>query len=246
MTQWFQTNQLAFAKCPTLDSLMISLLPWYDATCSQHQALPQIHSVPLLNVTDHSRSTLPRYRIHPPSFLQRPVCWRHCGPFQIIRCIFLFICFPSAWFIHTQKFLPRLFASVCSRLRITRVFITCTAFSTDTVLLAVLYSCFRGSGTAMLQTCMFSQWILNWWHPVPWGPLQDLHFHCHIHRCSGRHVVFILSLCLGVFLSPNFYSLYPFDVQRCFLIIYYLHHFTVAVFSSLYFRFLPDYNRLNR
>jgi len=62
-------------------------------------------------------------------------------------------------------------------------------------------------------------------------------------RTSRRFYSFTLS---RVFLSPNFYSLCPLEVRHCFLIICYLHHFTVPVFSSVYFSFLPNSNRLNR
>ena len=38
-----------------------------------------------------------------PPFCMGPVCWRQCVPFQIIRCIFLYICFPSLHVSQTRK-----------------------------------------------------------------------------------------------------------------------------------------------
>ena len=84
---------------------------------------PSTANDPLLNVTDHTTSTLPRNRTHPPPFLQATglltsVCANSNK--QVYLPLYLLSLF--TWLIHTQKFLPCLLAAVCSRLPI-----TCTA-----------------------------------------------------------------------------------------------------------------------
>jgi hypothetical protein len=217
-------NPIAFAKCSTLDSLMISLLlPWYDVTCSQHQALPPNHC-------SMSRTTAGLYyhSIEPthPHFLQATgllasVCANSNN--QVHLPVYLLSLF--TWLINTQTSLPCLIAAVCSRLPITRVSRALLQHSHSAsccVIQSLLWLRRSNAADCRVQSvnpvpwgplqdlhCHCNSHLEMVPHPVPWRPLQDLHCHCNIHKCSARHVVFILSLCLGVFLSPNFYSLYP-------------------------------------
>jgi hypothetical protein len=202
---------------PTLDSLLISLLPWYDATCSQHQPLPPIHSC--LRHCSMSRTTAGLHYhgiepTHPPILqatgLLTSVCANSNNQVHLpVYLLSLFTCL-----INTKTFLPYPFAAVCFWLTITRVCVSRAL---------VQYS--HSAAGCVIQFLMWvrhgdvADWHVQSVNPVPWGPLQDLHCHCNIHKWSVCHVVFILSLCFGVFLSPHFYSLYPLEVQHFFLII---------------------------
>ena len=178
-----------------------------------------------------------------------PVCWRQCVPFQIIRCIFLYICFPSLHVSQTRKrfspaSLPLYAPGYPSHVWVSRSLLQhshsaawciiqfllwlrhsnvadwhvqsvnpelVTSGTLRTVArstLSLQYSSGTGDIRHLEDRCNIYSvtviFIRNWWYPVPWGPLQDLQCHCNIHKSSGRHVVFIRSLCLGGFSFAQF------------------------------------------
>lgn len=199
----------------------------------------------LPNVTDYSRSTLRRYRIHPPLFLQATglltSVWANSNN-QVHLPVHLLSLF--TWLINKQKFLLHLFAFVCSQLRITRVFITCSVQQRDSAACCVtqFLPWVRHSHVADLHVQSMNPEL------VTTGALRTVarstlsQSYSQMFRTSRGFYSFSLS---RGFPFAQF-LLSPLDVQHCFLIICYLHHFTAAVFSSLYFLFLSNYNRLNR